>query len=94
MHDIKNVETTSKTATPFENARRCGAKAKSTGQPCQAMAIKEKRRCRLHGGAPGSGASPGNQNALKHGYYSRAVMMQRQIERRALAQFLALLQSH
>lgn len=27
-------------------------------------------RCRLHGGAKGSGAPKGNQNALKHGEYS------------------------
>jgi len=24
----------------------------------------------MHGGAHGSGAQPGNQNALKHGHYS------------------------
>ena len=25
----------------------------------------------MHGGAPGSGAPPGNKNALKHGQYTR-----------------------
>ncbi|WBQ14361.1 hypothetical protein L2D00_06695 [Hyphomonadaceae bacterium BL14] len=30
-----------------------------------------KKRCRMHGGAAGSGAPKGNTNALKHGWYSR-----------------------
>ena len=31
-----------------------------------------KKRCRLHGGAPGSGAPMGNKNRLVHGRRSRA----------------------
>lgn len=34
--------------------------------------MKGKGRCRLHGGA-NPGAPRGNQNAYKHGRYSRAV---------------------
>ena len=34
----------------------------------------------MHGGAEGSGAPKGNQNAFKHGYYSKAAIE----ERRAL----------
>lgn len=30
-------------------------------------AVNGKKRCRMHGGAEGSGAPKGNQNALKHG---------------------------
>ena len=52
----------------FDNAPRCGAKAKvSNGKPCRCPAIKGKLRCRLHGGAKGSGAPRGNSNALVHG---------------------------
>ena len=29
---------------------RCGARAKSTGRPCQCRPVPGKRRCRLHGG--------------------------------------------
>jgi len=36
-----------------------------------APAVKGKKRCRMHGGAPGSGAPRGNKNALKHGLYTR-----------------------
>jgi glucans biosynthesis protein len=32
----------------------------------------------MHGGAQGSGAPPGNQNALKHGLYTREAFAERQ----------------
>jgi glucans biosynthesis protein len=32
----------------------------------------------MHGGAPGSGAPRGNQNALKHGLYTREAFAERQ----------------
>jgi glucans biosynthesis protein len=52
----------------FDNAPRCGAKAKvNNGKPCRCPAIKGKSRCRLNGGAKGSGAPQGNTNALIHG---------------------------
>jgi uncharacterized protein YjcR len=31
----------------------------------------------MHGGAPGSGAPRGNQNALKHGLYRKAAIEER-----------------
>ena len=52
----------------FDNAPRCGAKAKvNNGKPCRCPAIKGKARCRVHGGAKGSGAPRENINALVHG---------------------------
>jgi uncharacterized protein YjcR len=36
-----------------------------------APAVRGKKRCRMHGGAPGSGAPRGNKNAFKHGLYTR-----------------------
>ena len=33
--------------------------------------VRWKRRCRMHGGAPVSGAPRGNKNALKSGLYTR-----------------------
>ena len=48
---------------------RCGAKTR-TGEPCKSPAANGRRRCRMHGGAKGSGAPQGNQNALKHGLYT------------------------
>ena len=72
------MKTTSRTGTKkkyyaFDNAPRCGAKTKTNdGNPCRCPAIKGKTRCRVHGGARGSGAPRGNANALKHGHTTAA----------------------
>ena len=58
------------------SSARCGAKTRS-GKPCRSPAVKGKRRCRMHGGAPGSGAPLGNKNALKHGNYTREALDER-----------------
>jgi uncharacterized protein YjcR len=40
-----------------------------------------QKRCRMHGGAPGSGAPRGNKNAYKHGLYTHdAIDERRQIQ--------------
>ena len=62
---------------------RCGAKTRA-GTPCQAPAVAGKKRCRMHGGAQGSGAPKGNKNALKHGLYTRVLID----ERRYLTAFM------
>ncbi|MGN3974752.1 HGGxSTG domain-containing protein [Tsuneonella sp. SYSU-LHT278] len=50
-------------------APRCLAKTRK-GTECQSPAVRGRKRCRMHGGAAGSGARPGNENARKHGRYS------------------------
>jgi len=40
---------------------RCGAKTRS-GRPCQGAAVSGRQRCRMHGGAKGSGAPAGERN--------------------------------
>ncbi len=57
-------------------APRCGAHARGGGG-CEAPPEPGKRRCRNHGGAPGTGAPRGNRNAFKHGVYSAAELAQR-----------------
>ena len=42
-----------------------------------APAVSGKSRCRMHGGAPGSGAPRGNKNALKHGRHAREALAER-----------------
>ncbi|MEX1313818.1 MAG: HGGxSTG domain-containing protein [Desulfotignum sp.] len=54
---------------PFINIPRCGAYSRRTGKPCRQPAMANGR-CRLHGGLS-TGAPKGNQNAFKHGYYSK-----------------------
>ena len=65
---MKTTSRTEKLHYAFDNAPRCGARTKSNnGNPCRCPAIRGKARCRIHGGAIGSGAPLGNVNALKHG---------------------------
>ncbi len=64
---------------------RCGAKTRR-GTPCMAPAVKGKRRCRMHGGAPGSGAPKGNKNAFKHGLYTREAIEERRLLRKLIKQ--------
>ena len=44
-----------------------------------------KMRCRMHGGAPGSGAPKGNRNAQTHGHHTKAA----KADRRALTRLMA-----
>lgn len=50
---------------------QCGAMTRS-GQPCQNRAM-DNGRCRMHGGTS-SGAPEKNLNAVKHGFYSDALL--------------------
>ena len=61
---------------PMLSTPRCGAKTCS-GKPCKSPAVSGKKRCRMHGGAEGSGAPRGNRNALKHGLYTREAIAER-----------------
>lgn len=54
---------------PTRKSPRCGAKTRRR-TPCKAPAVIVKTRCRMHGGARGSGAPKGNKNALKYGLYT------------------------
>src|SRR6266540_2479949 len=68
--------------TPMLESLRCGARTRA-GTLCLSPAVRGKRRCRMHGGAKGSGAPQGNSNARKHGSYTREAF-----ERRAATQRL------
>jgi glucans biosynthesis protein len=46
----------------------------------------------MHGGAPGSGAPRGNQNALKHGMYTREAFEERRSVRDLLRESRMLLE--
>ncbi len=76
---------------PMLSSRRCGAKTRS-GKPCMSPAVRGRRRCRMHGGAPGSGAPRGNQNALKHGMYTREALEEHVLVQDLLRQSRVLLE--
>jgi hypothetical protein len=64
-------------ANPMKAA--CGAKTR-TGGKCRRAPAKGKARCRLHGGAAGSGAPFGPMNgSWRHGRYSREAREQRKL---------------
>src|SRR5258706_3284366 len=67
--DTRPSVTSSDSIEAMRKSPRCGAKTRA-GPPCCSPAVGGKRRCRMHGGAPGSGAPLGNQNAFKHGRYT------------------------
>lgn len=46
-------------------APRCLARNRA-GKPCQAPAVRGRKRCRMHGGT-NPGAPKGNRNAFRHG---------------------------
>ena len=58
------------------NSQRCGARTRG-GTGCRSPAVAGKKRCRMHGGAEGTGAPTSNQNALKHGFYTRDAIKER-----------------
>lgn len=56
---------------------RCGAKTRR-GTACQGAAVRGKKRCRVHGGAKGSGAPKGERNgAYKTGEWAKGAVAQR-----------------
>jgi len=61
---------------PMLASPRCGAKTRTSGA-CRSPAVHGKKRCRMHGGAPGSGAPKANQNARKHGLFAGEAIAER-----------------
>src|SRR5215469_11298209 len=72
-----NAEERSQQPVQFQTARQCGARTKS-GKPCRSPATT-KGRCRLHGGASGSGGPPGKRNGqYRHGERTKAAIAEQQ----------------
>jgi hypothetical protein len=61
---------------PMRASPRCGAKTRCGGL-CRSPAVRGRRRCRMHGDAPGSGPPRGNRNARKHGLFTREAIAER-----------------
>lgn len=55
----------------IQDQRKCGAKSKRTGNPCQGLAMANGR-CAIHGGKS-TGPPKGTQNAKVHGIYAAAL---------------------
>ncbi len=71
----------------MRQAPRCGARNRA-GKPCQCPRMKDKRRCRLHGGAHGSGAPRGARNGnYRHGLGTRESIAELRAFREALREW-------
>lgn len=57
---------------------------------CRRRIEAAKRRCRMHGGAKGSGGQKGNRNALKHGLRTASHIKRMRHYREMLAEAKAL----
>ena len=69
---------------------RCGARTRSGGA-CRAPAVHGRKRCRMHGGAAGSGAPKANRNARKHGLFTADAIADRKQMQALLAEARKLL---
>ncbi|MBI5261681.1 MAG: hypothetical protein HY852_07670 [Bradyrhizobium sp.] len=76
---------------PMLTSPRCGAKTRCGGA-CRSPAVHGKKRCRMHGGAPRSGAPKANQNARKHGLFARDALAERRQIRVLLGEARSLLE--
>lgn len=61
---------------PMLASPRCGAKTRGGGA-CRSPAVRDRTRCRMHGGAQGSGAPRGNRNARKDGLFTKDAIAER-----------------
>ena len=61
---------------PMLASPRCGAKTRC-GSSCRSPSVRGKKRCRMHGGAQGSGAPRANRNARKHGLFTGDAIAER-----------------
>jgi hypothetical protein len=75
---------------PMLASLRCGAKTRSGGA-CRSPAVDGNKRCRMHGGAQGSGAPRANQNARTHGLFTRDAIAERRQIRAVLGEARKLL---
>ena len=64
---------------------KCGARTLN-GSPCRSPSVKGKARCRMHGGAAGSGAPSGDRNGS---YSSGAFTREASADRRMISALVA-----
>jgi hypothetical protein len=77
----------------LRQAARFGARTRS-GTPCRSPAVTGRRRCRMHGGAAGSGGPKGPRNGnYKHGRYTAEVIASRRWLRQCILAVRALTNS-
>jgi hypothetical protein len=77
----------------LRRAPRCGARTRK-GTACRSPAVRGKARCRMHGGARGSGGPCGERNGnYRHGRYTEENLLRIQAVRRLVREARGLLKS-
>jgi hypothetical protein len=77
----------------LRQAPRCGATTRS-GRECRSPVVRGKARCRMHGGAKGSGGPRGDRNGnFKQGLWTRESMAARRAVRAEMEEIRALLRA-
>lgn len=90
-HDPMRQADVERRLSNLAKARRCGARTRA-GHPCKQAAVRGRARCRMHGGAKGSGGPRGDRNGnFKHGLWTRENVATRQIMRESVREIRALL---
>jgi glucans biosynthesis protein len=84
--DLKRQRDIQRRLGNLANAPRCGAKTRAGGT-CKQAAIKGRSRCRMHGGARGSGGPTGERNGnFRHGYFTAESVDERKAARELVRQ--------
>ena len=92
-HDPMRQADIARRLSNMGRARRCGAKIRA-GHPCRQAAVRDSRRCRMHGGAKGSGGPAGERNGrFKHGLYTYEAKTIRRVMREKVREIKALVPS-
>jgi hypothetical protein len=78
------MQRTTQAPLSLQMAKRCGAKTR-IGKRCRSPVVKGRKRCRMHGGAHGSGAPTGERNGnYRHGLYTAEAITERKAIRARL----------
>jgi hypothetical protein len=92
-HDPMRQADIERRLSNLAKARRCGARTRA-GHPCRQAAVRERGRCRMHGGAKGSGGPRGSRNGrFRHGLYTRENESLRKVMRARIREIKALVQA-
>ena len=92
-HDPMRQADVARRLANLAKARRCGAKTRA-GHLCKQAAVTGRTRCRMHGGAKGSGGPRGARNGnFKHGLHTLEAKTTRNAIRENVREINALIQA-
>jgi hypothetical protein len=92
-HDPMRQADIERRLSNMAKALRRGARTRA-GHPCRQAAVTGRARCRMHGGARGSGGPRGDRNGnFKHGVWTRENVERRRAIRTKVREIRGLLRN-